>query len=201
MVRKRIFHAVLLMLGAYVLAGCAMTQASVDPKQQFSSVASVIDPPLPVSDFTLTNQQGKPTSLNELRGKLALVYVGYTNCADVCPTAMANFTRVKQALGSKADQAAFVFISIDPTRDTPEVLTQYLSVFDPAFIALTGDLAATQQVAKAFQTTFLPHPDGKVIDHSERIYLLNKQGNIRITYQLDALPAAIASDMKILSGQ
>jgi protein SCO1 len=202
MVRFRIAANFLLsLLCVILLIGCGATQGSADPKQQFSSVGTVIDPPLPVSDFTLTDQHGKPTSLHDLHGKVTLVYLGYTNCTDICPTTMANFTRIKQALGADAEKAAFVFITIDPAHDTPEVLAQYLGVFDPSFIGLSGDLPAIQKAAQAFQTSFLPQPDGKTIDHTERIYLLNKEASIRISYLRDALPAAIASDMKLLMAE
>ncbi len=190
------------LLVAISLVGCtAVTTNTGSSSSPFSSVGTVLDPPFVVRDFTLTNQSGKPTTLNDLRGKVSLVYLGYTQCTDVCPTAMAGYTRIKQAMGDAAAQANFVFISIDPEHDTPQALTQYLSVFDPAIIGLSGDLSVIQQIAQDVKTTFDPRVGTKSMDHSSRLYVLDKQGQVRITYTLDAAPQAIASDMRTLSAQ
>src|SRR5512145_1693081 len=99
-----------------------------------ASGAAIVNPPTPLHDFTLTDQTGEPFSLSELRGRVVLVFFGYTHCPDECPTTLANFKRVKASLGAAAQEVAFVFISVDGTRDTPEVVADYLQKFDAEFI-------------------------------------------------------------------
>ena len=92
-----------------------------------------VDPPHLLQDFTLTSQTGDPIRLSDLRGRAAVLFFGYTHCPEECPTTMANFKRVKQMLGDQADQTAFVFISVDGTRDTPAQLTSFLNQFELGF--------------------------------------------------------------------
>lgn len=159
------------------------------------SAGTVLDPPRPLKDFTLTNQAGKPMKLSDLRGKLALVFFGYTNCPDVCPVAVANFSQVKAALGDKASKVTFVFMSVDGKRDTPEVLTRFLSNFDPTFIGLTGEQATVIDIGTDFLTTFLPNAETGLVEHGTRIYLVDSQGRLRIAYQLDVSTKTIAAEL------
>ncbi len=101
-------------------------------------------------DFTLIDQSGNPFTLSSLKGKAILLYFGYTNCPDVCPMVMSKFAYVANALGSDADKVAFIFITTDPMRDTPEVMRQYVEQFDPRIIALTGDPQSLLKVWKAY---------------------------------------------------
>src|SRR5258706_2822356 len=115
-----------------------MTACGSPQNSPAESAGTVLYPPRQLQDFTLTNQAGKPMKLSDLRGQIALVFFGYTNCPDVCPIVVSNFTQIKAALGDKASKVAFVFISVDGKHDTPEVLTRWLGAFDPTFIGLTG---------------------------------------------------------------
>lgn len=168
---------------------------TTQPAQASDGIGTVIDPPHQLKDFTLTEQTGKAMNFSDLRGQVALVFFGYTHCPDVCPIAVAKYTQVKAALGSAANKAAFVFISVDGQRDTPEVLTHFLSAFDPNFIGLTGDASAVLDIGKDFWTTFIRDPKTNLVEHSSRMFLVDPQNRLRITYLLDVPPQTIASDM------
>ena len=113
-----------------------------------------VDPPHRLQDFTLTSQTGAPLSLSDLRGRAVLMFFGYTHCPDVCPTTLADYTRIKQALGGDADKVAFMFISVDGKRDTPDVLAQYLHQFDDQFIGLTADEATLKRIGAEYGLLF-----------------------------------------------
>ena len=115
---------------------------------------AVVNPPRRVQDFTLTSKSGAAISLSDLRGKALLMFFGYTHCPDVCPTTLADFKRVKQALGDAAQQVNFAFISVDGLRDTPPVLTSFLDQFDSDFVGMTGDPAKLRQVGAEYGLAF-----------------------------------------------
>src|SRR5579859_8025157 len=198
---KFAFALLYALVGLVVLSGCASPAlGSVNTNDSPDSGGSVFDPPRVLKDFTLTDQTGKPFHLSDLHGKAALVYFGYTHCPDYCPITLADFTRVRKALGDADPQTAFVFISVDGTHDTPPVLATYLSVFDPSFIGLTGDVATVQQVGTDFAVYFTQTPDGQ-ISHATRISLLDPDGKLRISYLVGAAPQAIAQDIRKLLGK
>src|SRR5258706_13246638 len=114
------------MIGCLLLVSL-LTACGLGQNKALESAGTVIDPPRQLKDFTLTNQAGKPMKLSDLRGQMALVFFVYTNCPNVCPVAVATFTQIRTALGDKASKVAFVFISVDGKRDTPEYLTRFLS--------------------------------------------------------------------------
>ena len=130
--------------------------------------------------FTLTDQNGNRRSLGDFRGKLVLLYFGYTFCPDVCPTDLAAMARLMALLGADADQLQPVFVTLDPARDTAELLREYVAVFDARFVALRGTEAETQRVATRYKTYFEKVPvagsDAYFIDHTAFIYLLDRQG-------------------------
>src|SRR5262245_40036804 len=111
---------------------------------------NILEPPKALVDFTLTSQANKPLKLSDLKGKLALMTFGYTNCPDVCPATLAKFTQIKEQLAADASRVNFVFISVDGVRDTPDVLTTYLKQFDPSFVGLTGDEPTMRAVGKDY---------------------------------------------------
>src|SRR5690349_12271476 len=141
MTRKLFSHLSLCLIAlAVVLVGCtSATPTAVNDggATVLPSGGIVIDPPRAVTDAVLTDQAGKLAHLDDLRGKVSLVFFGYTNCPDVCPVVVSDWTRVKKAIGADADKTNFVFISVDPTRDTPDKLTTYLGAFDKTFTGLT----------------------------------------------------------------
>src|SRR6266436_7019054 len=116
----------------------------------------------------LTDQNGRARHLEDFRGKAVVLFFGFTHCPDVCPTTLADLAGVMKTLGPDADKVQVLFVTVDPERDTPEALAKYVGAFDPRFIALRGDLPATQHVAKEFKIYFEKRKQGEgyTIDHS-----------------------------------
>lgn len=185
-----------------ILLFCALALAIVasvalwrlgDRNGQVTELAAVGGP------YTLTDQNGKPRSDRDFRGRWMLLYFGYTYCPDVCPTTLAKVASALQKLGPAAEKIAPVFITIDPARDTPSVLKTYLAQFDPRFVGLTGTEAQIAKVAHSYRVYFAKHPlDGGnyAMDHSSVIYLIDPNGNFVKAYDDDASPAALAADLK-----
>jgi protein SCO1/2 len=119
-------------------------------KQPYVFKGSEILPPLPIQNFILTDQFSKTFYYNEYQGEVLLISFGYTNCPDVCPLTLAKFQQVKQKLGSRADEVRFIFITVDPERDTPQVLRDYLGYFDSDFIGLSGARSELENVWPLF---------------------------------------------------
>jgi cytochrome oxidase Cu insertion factor (SCO1/SenC/PrrC family) len=142
--------------------------------------------------FTLTDQDGKSRSDADFRGKLMLIYFGYTYCPDVCPTTLATMTEALDKLGPQAAKVQPIFITIDPTRDTPEVLKRYMANFHPSLIGLTGSPAQIAAVAKAYRVYYAKADNGSgadyLMDHSGFIYLMGPDGKYitLLTPQSDA---------------
>jgi len=193
--------AICALLGLVVLSGCgAPVLGSGNTSGPADWGGSVFDPPRVLKEFTLASQTGKPFHLSDLHGKAALVYFGYTRCPDFCPITLADFTRVRKALGDADPQTAFVFISVDGLHDTPPILATYLGAFDPTFIGLTGDVATVQQIGTDFAVYFTQTPDGQ-ISHATRISLLDTDGKLRVSYLVGTAPQVIAQDIRRLLGR
>jgi cytochrome oxidase Cu insertion factor (SCO1/SenC/PrrC family) len=130
--------------------------------------------------FTLRDADGRAVRLADFRGKLVLLYFGYSGCADVCPTDLLEIGKLLSLLGSQAGQVQPIFITLDPARDTPGFIREYASAFHPAIVALRGTDAETREVALAYKVFYekVPLPSGKgyTIDHTAFIYLLDRQG-------------------------
>jgi cytochrome oxidase Cu insertion factor (SCO1/SenC/PrrC family) len=131
--------------------------------------------------FTLTDQWGKPRSLAEFRGKVVLLYFGYTFCPDVCPTDLAAIAAMLRSLGPQATEVQPVFITLDPARDTPEVLRDYVGAFHPSFVALRGSEPETRRVATSFKVYYekapLPQSEAYLVDHMAFTFLLDRNGH------------------------
>lgn len=161
------------------------------------SGGTLIDPPKTITTVKpFTNQFGKPEYLSDLKGKVALIFFGYTNCPDVCPTTISEFKFIKNQLEAQANQVAFVFISVDPQRDTPEVLERFISGFDPSFIAWTTDEGTLQALAKEFYTSFGVVDAMGMVEHGSRTYLLDKAGQWRIAYPIGTSVKVVADDIR-----
>ncbi len=133
----------------------------------------------PEPDFHLTDFNGAPRTLADFRGKVVVVFFGYTHCPEVCPTTLADLARAKRALGPNAREIQVIFVTLDPERDTPQVLGKFVPYFDASFIGLSGDVRATAQAAQSFGVNFEKHAEKNgsyTIDHSDGTYLIGKSG-------------------------
>ncbi len=164
---------------------------------------AAVTPPRLVQDFTLTDQTGEPVRLSDLRGKVTLMFFGYTHCPDVCPTTLFDYTLVKRELGKDADKVAFVFISVDGGRDTPEVLADYLSRFDSSFIGLRGDMETLERiapeyglVAKADTHSHHDSDDNYFVEHTSPSFLIDSKGYLRTVYFYGTEPDVIAAGIR-----
>ena len=154
--------------------------------------------------LALPDASGKPRSLADFRGKVTLVFFGYTQCPDVCPTTLAEIAEVKKLLGADGDKVQAVFVSVDPERDTPEALTAYMANFGRDFVALRGTLEQTQAAAKEFKVFFAKSP-GKTegsytMDHTAGTFVFDAQGRVRLFVRNGAGAEALAGDIKLLLG-
>lgn len=134
-------------------------------------------------DFRLLDPDGKERTLADFRGKVVAVFLGYTQCPDVCPTALARAVEVKRLLGKEdAERLQVVFITVDPERDTPEVLKAYTAAFDPTFLGLYGSPERTAETAKSFAAMYRKVPTGSSysMDHTASSYIYDPQGRLRL---------------------
>jgi protein SCO1/2 len=152
--------------------------------------------------FELTDHTGKVRTLADFRGKVVVLFFGYTQCPDVCPTTMIEMASVLKELGPKADQVQVLFVTLDPERDTRELLASYVPAFDKRFIGLYGDAAATARVAKEFKVFYAKQPGGEPgsysIDHTAGSYVFDRDGNIRLFLRHGQGTAPIVHDLKQL---
>ena len=149
--------------------------------------------------FKLIDQNGKAVSDQDLKGRPFLVFFGFTHCPDVCPTTLFDVSEMLRALGPEADRTRALFITVDPERDTPAVMKDYLSSFDPHLSWLTGDPAAIATVAKAFRVYYKKVPlDGGeyTMDHTAIVYLMDKDGRFVSPFSLKRGTEAAAADLR-----
>jgi len=152
--------------------------------------------------LNLTDHTGKPRSLADFKGRVVALFFGYTHCPDVCPTTLSDMKQAMKLLGSKADELQVLFVTLDPERDTQEVLAQYVPVFDQRFIGLYGSNEEIAKTVKDFKI-FAAKVENKgrsgyTIDHSAGMYLFDKTGKIRLYVDYGTKPEDIASDVKKL---
>ena len=153
-------------------------------------------------ELALTAHDGKPRTLADFRGKLVVLFFGYTHCPDVCPTTLADIAGVMKQLGPDAARVQVLFVTVDPERDTPEVLSQYVPAFDASFLGLSGDDAATQRAAKEFRIFYEKRPGGApgayTVDHSAQSYVLDGRGRMRLFVKQERIPQDLAEDLRTL---
>jgi protein SCO1/2 len=174
-------------------------QQLINPKRILSSEMT----PQALPDYTLTNQEGLPTNISDLRGRPVLLTFAFTQCPDICPTALADFKRIKRELGLQGDQVTFAMVSVDGDRDTPEALKKYLALFDRDFVGLTGAPDIVRPVADVFGAQFeinktQPDQTNYSVSHTSFQYLIDQYGRWRKTYAFQTQPSSIASDLKTL---
>jgi protein SCO1/2 len=150
-------------------------------------------------ELALADHHGNARTLADFRGKAVVIFFGFTQCPDVCPTALSTLAEVMRRLGPDAARVQVLFVTIDPERDTAELLSRYVPVFDPSFLGLRGDAEATARVAKEFKILYqkVPGqtPDTYTMDHSAGLYLLDPQGRLRVFESHGQGAEAIAHDL------
>src|SRR5512133_2586296 len=192
----------ILWAGLGLLAGL-LVAAAVTVSRPYTFHGSVIQQAYRAPDFSLAEGEGSSFHLADQRGKVVLVFFGFTNCPDVCPTTLADFKQIHQRLGKQGDRTEFVFITVDPDRDTPQIASRYAENFDPAFVGLSGTEQQLEPVWKAYgvyrkldktsstDTTY-------EVEHSTQIYLIDPDGNLRITYSYGTPVDDILQDVRYL---
>lgn len=165
---------------------------------------TIIQSPEPSYDFTLTGTNGD-VSLSDFRGKIVLVYFGYTFCPDICPATLANVAQALRDLGSKSDDIQVIMISLDPERDTPEKLAGYVGHFHPSFIGITGTKAQLDEVASLYgifyQKTEGSNATGYLIDHTATLMVLDREGYLKLVFPFGVTSKEIADDLKYMLRQ
>ncbi len=204
--RLRAAVASVVVLGTLAAAGSgylfgAANRAAVQTPQAIA----YLTPPRPMPDFALTNGDGGITRLSDLRGKTVMLFFGYTHCPDICPLALSEMRKVKAALGKDAEQVAFVFVSVDGTRDTPEALRRYVRIFDPDFIGLTGPESQVRLIALEYGAHFRSNRVGSsmtyTVDHTADTFVIDAQGRWRFAYGMNAPTEAVVREVrKVIRG-
>jgi protein SCO1/2 len=176
-----------LLIGAIAVAAMAAIGVKM-LSRPYAFRGSLVDPPTPAPDFALNDQYGQSFRLSGQRGKLVLIFFGYTNCPDVCPATLAEFKQVRTQLGAQAERVRFVFITVDPQRDTLERMKTYLDAIDQNIVGLSGSQADLDPVWRDYGVYHQTQPGSstdnslEVIEHSAPVYLVDTQGDLRLTY-------------------
>lgn len=151
-------------------------------------------------DFQLLDPDGRQRTLADFKGKVVLIFFGFTQCPDVCPTALARAANVRTLLGTDADRLQVLFITVDPARDTPEILKAYTAAFDPSFLALYGDATRLAATAREFRVVYQKVPTGSsyTMDHTSVTYAYDPSGRLRLKLRHDGDAVDYAGDVRRL---
>jgi protein SCO1/2 len=153
-------------------------------------------------ELRLTDHDGRPRSLADFRGKVVLVFFGFANCPDVCPTTLADIAAARKLLGADAARVQGVMVTVDPHRDTPQLLKQYVTAFDPSFIGLYGDDAALKKATQDFKVYWEVRegrtPESYTVNHSGQVYVIDREGRARLLFPPGTAPAVMAADIRVL---
>lgn len=182
---------------ALMLAGCGLSQPAFKNTDVTGSDCC--------RDFRLTDHNGKTRTLADFRGKAVVIFFGYTQCPDVCPTTMTELKAVLQQLGPDAQRVQVLFVTLDPERDTRELLANYVPAFDPSFLGLYGDLETTAKTAKEFRVFYQkqpgPTPSSYTLDHTAGSYVFDPQGRVRLFVRHGDGGANLVADLRALLAQ
>jgi len=195
------FYSFLRLLGALLLvlsfAGCAPPQPGF--------INTDITGADCCKDFRLTDHNGKVRTLADFRGKAVVMFFGYTQCPDVCPTTMLEMKAVMQQLGADAQRVQVLFVTVDPERDTRELLSRYVPAFDPSFLGLYGDMEVTAKTAKEFRVFYQKQPGSTpssyTMDHTAGSYVFDPQGRVRLFVRHGDGGANLVADLRIVLKQ
>jgi protein SCO1/2 len=178
---------------ALLLAGC-------DSQPQFGN--SDISAAGYATDFALTDHTGKPRTMADFRGKAVVIFFGYTQCPDVCPTTLTGMAEAMKLLGEDASKVQVLFVTVDPERDTPQLLAQYVPVFNPGFLGLYADAQTIARTAQDFRVFYKKQPGSTpttyTVDHTAGSYVYDPQGRLRLYVKHGEKPEVIAKDLKLL---
>ena len=192
--RRRLLQVIMAAAAPALLAACG------ERKPQFNAVD--LTGADYAKDFQLPDTDGKVRSLQDFKGKAVVVFFGYTQCPDVCPTTMADIAQAKKLLGADGAKVQGIFITVDPERDTPEVLKAYVANFGPDFVALRGTPEQTAAVAKDFKVYYKKvegkTPGSYTLDHSAASFVYDPQGRLRLYARYGGGPQVLADDLKQL---
>lgn len=185
--------AALALVAGLLLGGCGAP----------SFRGTVLDPPVPVPDFQLVDEHGQPFRLSDQRGRVVLFFFGYSSCPDVCPTTLATWRRVHEALGEDAERVRFVFVTVDPERDTPERLGMHVDAFQPDFVGLTGSQAELEAVYQVFDVfhekdTSSQSALGYLVSHNATTFVVDPQGQWRLRESYGTLVEDLVHDIRQL---
>ncbi len=191
-----ILGGIILLIG---ITGCA----SLSMPHQFNG--SRMEPPMSLPDFSLMSTSGQPFHLSDTAGDFALIYFGYTFCPDVCPLTMSDVRQALDGLEGR-ERVRVIFISVDPERDTPELLDRYVHAFGSDFTGLTDDFAKTQEVMKAYgavaEKEEVPESAaGYLVNHTARLYLVTPKRELLLTYPFGFAPEDLRNDLIYLLNQ
>jgi protein SCO1/2 len=190
---------ILVLLGALVVAAAPSPAADnvSDPRVHWTNE------PVPLPEFRLTDEHGRPFGLAELRGRTALLFFGFTNCRNVCPATMQVLRQVERSVKGESKSLVNVFVSVDGARDTPAVLRDYLAPFKPGFIGLTGEPTEVRVLADKLSAVFfkgMPVDDrgGYDVEHTSQVYLIDAQGRLRATFYAAGADAMATATRRVL---
>ena len=194
-VRRLILGAAV--LGALALVGCDRAGPAAGGFKAIDITGAEY-----ARDFDLPDANGQRRTLADFKGRVVVVFFGFTHCPDVCPTTMIELAEVKKALGPDGARVQGIFITVDPERDTPELLRAYLGNFDPSFVALRGSAEETAALAKRFKIFYAKVP-GKTegnytIDHTAASFVFDPNGKVRLYTRYGSGAEALKSDLRLL---
>jgi len=189
-------------LGSLVLIGVVIAVTVLIPKSE-PFRGTLYEPANPAPEIELTQEDGSSFQLSERRGEVVLLYFGYTSCPDVCPTTLSDLNHVLEDLGADAERVQVVMVTVDPRRDTRDVLDKYLAIFNPTFIGLTGSTVELEKVWGDYgvfrEEQQLPNSaTGYLVNHTARVYLVDQDGNLRLSYGFGTPTDDLVHDLKIL---
>ncbi len=191
---------------AFLIVGLALVSVAClgAPTYEYKGVR--LEPPTPVPDFELTDVSGQPFHLTDIKGDIALIYFGYTSCPDACPLTMYDVKQALAGLEKGQEKVHVIFVSVDPERDTSEVLSRYMAAFGPQFIGLTDNFEKVKAVMKPFgafaeKENTADSAAGYLVSHTTRLYLVDPQGQLLLMYPYGFAVEDLRSDLEYLLSQ
>lgn len=192
----------LLIFGLAILVGLIAVFLLLGSQRAYTFQGSLIEPPVAAPQFELTDMDGQPFQLSDLDDQVVVMFFGYTGCPDVCPVTLTEFLQIRSKLGEAAEDVSFVFVTVDPERDTPERMRKYLTNFDPEIIGLTGERGELEPVWADYGVYQAKAEGGSesnyLVDHSSRVYVIDADGNLRLTYLFGTENQLITEDVRHL---